>query len=86
MVERETIPNTPFMLIKHDELYHIAWGDYALTARYPAKDAALRLLKNDTWNVIGVYVISVMDMMNKLNADVKSLSEIMKMAQKKSEK
>lgn len=67
-VERKGIEGTPFQLIKYEEKFHISWNEYALTNRYESEEEALELLKTDIWNIVGVYVVSIIDMRQKIEA------------------
>lgn len=75
LIEREPIEGTPFTLVTHEEMSFITWGAYRLTENRPTKEMALELLTTNMWDVIAVYVISVVAQTSEINAAKKAAEE-----------
>ena len=73
-MEREDIPGTPFQAIKKDGLWFMTWGQYLLTKPSETKEELLELLESDTWNIIGVFVISVMKQNAKIGKQLEEMA------------
>lgn len=52
LTEREKIENTPFYLIKQNDLWFIAMGNNMITEPVESKTIALDKLKTEKWDII----------------------------------
>ncbi len=61
LIERESIPGTPFELITLQEGSMIVWGKFKISKMVDTKEECLELLRTELWNIIAVYVYSLVD-------------------------
>jgi len=73
------IPGTPFMAVKHNEMWHIMWGKYVLSPGDELKADCYDRLENDYWNIMGTFVMSVM------TAREEQINEMMQAMKKRTE-
>lgn len=59
------IPKTPFTLMERENQYHIMWGEYMLTQLFETEEEALNYLESNTWDIIGVFCISILHKFDK---------------------
>lgn len=52
LIEREQLEGTPFTLIKNEEEYFIAIGQYKLTQSHQTASEAIEEIENNQWNII----------------------------------
>jgi len=81
-VDREAIEGTPFHTVEYEGKFYIVWGEYVLTQPMETREEAIKLLEKDKWNVIGVYVVSIVNMTNRLIGSANDLAKIVEMHKK----
>jgi hypothetical protein len=57
----EQYENTPFLLVIADEGYFLALGNSRLTDVYKTKEKLDTFVKENTWNLIGSFVLSLIN-------------------------
>jgi hypothetical protein len=57
----EQYENTPFLIVQSDEGYFLALGNSRLTDVYKTKEKLDTFVKENTWNLIGSFVLSLIN-------------------------
>lgn len=72
IVERESIPDTPFQAIKLDEKWFLVTGKYRLSTLYDSYQEAYDAVKKPTWEMITCVMETVIDAVNEHNKNLKT--------------
>lgn len=62
LIERHTIENTPFTVIRQDKEWYVLMGKYRLTEALKTKDEAFASALDESWNrILQVIMIMIQD-------------------------
>lgn len=59
LITREPVKGSPFVTVKIDNKYFLALGDARITELFETKEQVYEYLKDNLWNIIGVYVLEI---------------------------